>query len=98
MLKLSVDVSVCIVSAWSCHGVVHLKLPARSSKLHMLYGTNSALKTHTVIYSMLYMSPSHDWTFVNGMERKRKCIQCIHFHVKGSFHGDGRCFSFCPFE
>ncbi len=51
VLELSVDVcmSVCVVvvSVWLHHGVVHLKLPALSSKLQMLYVTNSAFKTHS---------------------------------------------------
>lgn len=61
VLKLSVDVdmSVCVavVSAWLHHCVVHLNLPALSSKL---YVTNSAFRAHNVIYSKPDLRLSND--------------------------------------
>lgn len=56
-----------------------LKLPAVSSKLQLLYVTNT-LRTHSVILSVL------DLSFISMMEGNRKAY-CI-FLVKGSFLGD----------
>lgn len=95
VLRLSVDVdmSVCVVvvSAWLHHCVVHWKLPALSSKLWMLYVTNSAFRTHKCGLQYAVFEP-FSWQEVKDRSKNR-CIQC-HFHVKGGFHGDKGVFFF----